>query len=163
MKYRSAVTYLLISIIIRCFVGRIGFMWMMVLKLVGWCKVILLYRTIRNEIFLASLPLLFFLILQTNNSYQRRSDICWRMLLVGLCNQYVIALELFRVRFCSDRLLLFYLDLKQNAKCAKHGISVTIWICRNLHRPFGLTPFRFLNKSLIRLSFSNRLGMNFAI
>ena len=83
----------------------------MLLKLVGWFKSKLPYRMNRNESSPEAIPLLIVLSLQSKISSRHRSNICQRKLYVALCCQFNFAMELFRVRFCSHRLLLYYLVL----------------------------------------------------
>ena len=109
LKNWRLLVYLTIALIVRYFVGRLGFVWLMVPKLGGRCKAILLFRTIKNEMSLIPIRLLIIQALQGNSFCRHFSSICWWTLLVGLWSRFVFAIKSFRIHFYSPRLLLYCL------------------------------------------------------
>ena len=114
LKIRSELVSLGISLVVRCIARRLGCVQLIVLKLGVWCKDVLLYRINRNEFSLVNIPLLIGLTFPLTGCFRDCSNICRRMLLVGLCCRFVFAVELFCVRFYSHRFLLYYLRLSRN-------------------------------------------------
>ena len=117
--------YLAISLVVRCVVGRLGYVGLMGLKLGGRCKYILFYRLSRNGISIIPIPLIINLTLQLKIFSRRCSSICWPMLLVGLICWFVFAIEIFQIRFHWHRLLLYYLALQQNVLSMMFLLSIS--------------------------------------
>ena len=134
----------------------------MLLKLVGWFKSILPYRMNRNESSPEAIPLLIVLSLQSKISSRHRSNICQRKLYVALCCQFNFAMELFRVRFCSHRLLLYYLVLLEIV--LKMGFLLQFFSIEIFFLFTAPIPFRVLSYYLYHsIVFSAILVINFAI
>ena len=85
LKYWSVLIYLTISLIVHCFVGRLGFLVILVVKLGGWCKDTLLYHTNRSEVSLAPTSLLKFSRINLIAVFRTPAGECgWSNCVVGL-------------------------------------------------------------------------------
>ena len=115
-----------------------------------------LHRTNKNEVSQARMPLLINLILPSINSFRRRSNICWWILLVGLFCRLIFARVISRpVLLASVGTIL----ARSPSKCAKHGFSVYWYPCLFFLKSSFSVIFNsvfILNSYLIRSAFSKK-------